>query len=111
MVAIISTALLAGCGQKIQEGEVVNKWHEPEHRWLQQVPMKVGSVTIYNQIWHVDDEDWCISIEGTNWSKSEPTVERRTLYVSESQYNAFKLGDWVRVSDDVDTEDKVSTDS
>lgn len=109
LLALIGLVLLTSCDYGIKEGEVVKKWYEPPHTWVQMVPVTTmsGKVMITNMIpmTHFDDEDWCIQIE--KWDEESQEWRRRTLYVNPSIYNALEVGSWFAIEQGCQTTDKV----
>lgn len=69
LLAILLSALsCAGCGAKLEYGEVVSMNVEPESNQLILVPMMISSgktiTTIMQQYWVFDDEDFVLTVRG-----------------------------------------------
>lgn len=94
----------------VREGIVVNKFHEPPRWWVQLIPMTfmVGKVPImyFIPIWHYDDEDFILEIEGLN-DKGE--LKRQCVYVPRTVWNSIEIGQYYKVSSDVELEDQHDT--
>ena len=89
--------LLIGCDYTppISSGLVLEKHYEPERHWVQFVPqfVKVGDITVINyyQIWHVDDEDWALTLleEDTQYY----------VYVTQEFWEKTQIGDYIHLQD------------
>lgn len=71
----------------ISEGRVVEKYYEPEHTWVQLMPIMIGKVISMIPIFHFDDEDWVIVVENNEGKVGH-------IYVSEKTYRRVRIGQW-----------------
>lgn len=87
--------LFLGCGKRITEGDIVEKWHEPERTWVQVVPITISNgkttTTTYVPMTQVDDEDWIIQIEAV---LDDGETKTRNFYVSREVYETVDIGDY-----------------
>lgn len=94
----------------VREGHVVNKFHEPPRTWVQLIPMTmmVGKVTImyFIPIWHHDDEDFILEIEGLN---DKGQLKRQYVYVARATWQNMEIGQYYKVSSDAELEDQNDT--
>lgn len=86
--AILSGALLlAGCGPRICEGEIISKYYEPERHYT--TFMLVGKVTVPQR--HTDDEDYVITFE----SLQDGETVSRSVEIEASAWEQLAVGDHV----------------
>ncbi len=94
----------------VREGRIVNKYHQSSRRWVQLIPVftRVGKATVVNfiPIWHHDDEDWILEIEGLN---DRGKLKRQYVYVSRQVWNSVEIGQYYTVSSDAELEDQNDT--
>lgn len=91
VVLLLSAILYDVFRFKLTQGQVVEKQYEPERRWVQLMPTQIGKITVFHPIYHYDDEDWVLVIEGKN-DKGKTVTER--LYVSQETWDAITIGEW-----------------
>lgn len=107
LITLLSIFLI-GCGSDITSGKVTEKEHQPARTYIYQMPVtqQVGKTTIttYIPIRQYDDEDWLITFAGIPQDSNE--LESRTVYVTQEQYNAHKIGDDFRLNEDGELEDE-----
>lgn len=95
---LISTALLllllTGCGDRITQGEVVEKEYEPAHTITQLMPMTQynGQTTYitFIPIVHAVPDTWRIKIQQFNEQKGKMLTA--TYSVTEEVYNSVEIG-------------------
>lgn len=92
-------ATVVGCNNSINEGQIVNKFVEPERNYVYLQPIahshRVGNTTVttftYIPILRHDDEDYGICIQGIN--KKGKTINR-TLYVQKNRFDTLDIGQY-----------------
>ncbi|MFH1598135.1 MAG: hypothetical protein ABIB97_03610 [Patescibacteria group bacterium] len=102
IVTMLLALCLTGCSERLEYGDVVHKEIEPERTWVQilRIPQyhtqKIGEITITTttyltkpMLYH-DDEDYVLIVEGTG---SGGQRVQKMVYVSQSVYDSFLLGD------------------
>ena len=93
--------LVISC-KRIPEGKIIEKWHEDATNTLMLIPQKIGNVTIMQQYWVYDDEDFCVKIEGLN---QKGKVKKKTLYLNEETWNGVEVGQTISIEDNSWTKD------
>jgi hypothetical protein len=93
--------LVIGCS-KITEGEIVERWHRKPYQQLVLIPMKVGDITIMQQYWIYHGDAYCVKIKGYNRKQKEV---KRTFYLDKDKWDTFKVGDFVKIERDFQTDD------
>jgi hypothetical protein len=73
----------------VTSGRIVRKYHDPAYEWYSFMPLMVGKVIIMIPIYHFDDEDWVLVLEGTDQHGEQSDGE---LYVSRKTWNKVKVG-------------------
>ena len=95
LYAVLACVLLVSCNH-LEDGTVISKRYEESNRNLMLMPMRIGKVTIMQQYWIYDDEDWVITIEGEKDGK----MIHEDVYVTRKCYEALNYGDtWVKADD------------
>lgn len=106
---IISILFLAGCANKLKEGYVIEKWHEPRTEYMMLMPMVISDgksvTTIYTPYWIVDNEDWVVKIRG----KYKGKVIEESVYVGEKQYECLSVSSHLKINEDCSTDDLNNT--
>ncbi len=96
---------LTSCSNKLKEGDIIEKWYEPENTYVTFIPLLISSgksaTTIIVPYLVTDYEDWCIKIKGRHRGKE--IVE--TFYVSQNQYEHLSIGDHIKLKDDYSMSD------
>lgn len=64
--------------EPISEGTIIEKRYETARLWIQNVPITVGNIILMAPIFHFDDEDWILVIEGSN---DEGEIQQDNVYV------------------------------
>ena len=94
-----------GCSNVLKEGDVVEKWHEPESVYTMLMPMTIsdGKTTTTYMIPYIiqDNEDWVVKIKGTY--KGEIKTEK--VYVSPQQYQCLNIGSHLTIGKDCSLSD------
>ena len=103
IVFILSIAVLMISCNKIMEGEIIEKWHEDESMTLMLIPQKVGKVTIMQQYWVHDDEDFCVKIKGLN---QKGKIKTKVLYLDKEIWSNVEVGENIVIQDDNWTQDE-----
>jgi len=94
VLAVAFSALLAGCGRQLTEGEIVSKHHEPAQDIMMFIPIAMScgqncTTTMMIPYWVHDDEDWILTVTGQD-EKGRTLTE--DWYVTEQEYNAAPVG-------------------
>lgn len=96
LVFIIMIAVLAGCGERLSEGEVISKRYESENTYISYIPMTtfIGKTPITTLMPYTmyDDEDFILQVIGK--TEKGKTVTSN-WYVSEEKYKNSKVGDYI----------------
>ena len=100
VVLFVLVLLLTSCGPKLTTGTVIEKHHEPERRWVQLIPMRVGKITMLIPFVHYDDEDWAITIQDGELTSY--------VYIEEELWNTLEIGDHVDLGPDPQTNDDIT---
>ena len=105
LLAILCCVLCLSSCNKLEEGDVVEKWYEPTHTYVALMPLIIsnGKTTTTMMIPYVitDYEDWCVKIKGKY--KEEERIE--TIYVSRKQYECLSIGSHLKLTDDCSMSD------
>ena len=99
---LVIISLFFSC-KRIGEGKIIQKWHEPATNTLMLIPQKIGNVTIMQQYWVYDDEDFCVKIEGLN---KKGKVKKKTLYLDSATWKTLDVGQTISIEDDSWTKDE-----
>ena len=101
---LLGVLCLASCN-KLEEGDVVEKWYEPARTYVAVMPMTIltgkSTTTIMVPYVVTDNEDWCVKIKGKY--KGEERVE--IVYISQKQYECVRTGSHLKLTDDCSTSD------
>ena len=102
-ITIVSLAFIffVSCSCNPNEGFIIKKWHEPRSISVIVVPLLIGKVKIQQAYTVIDDEDFCIKIEG------ERNKKKRTLYLPKEAWGNFDVGDYYVIQNKKYTHDKV----
>jgi hypothetical protein len=102
IIALISLSI--GCN-KISEGEVISKEHEPEETFWYLLPIVISTgktiTFIYVPMLYYDDEDFIIEIQSDDGKE-----HTRKLYLTQDEYNEISIGTWYKVTDETVFNDK-----
>jgi len=105
LLAILCCVLCLYSCNKLEEGDVIEKWYEPTHTYVALMPMVIsnGKSTTTIMIPYVitDYEDWVVKINGKY--KGEERTE--TIYVSQKQYECLSVGSHLKLTEDSSTSD------
>lgn len=105
LLAILCCVLCLTSCNKLEEGDVVEKWYEPTHTYVTLMPMEIPNgkttTTIMIPYMITDYEDWCIKIKGKY--KGKKRIE--TIYVSQKQYECLSIGSHFKLTDDCSMSD------
>ena len=105
LLAILCCVLCLSSCNKLEEGDVVEKWYEPTRTYVALMPLIIsnGKTTTTIMIPYVitDYEDWCVKIKGKY--KEEERIE--TIYVSRKQYERLSIGSHLKLTDDCSMSD------
>ena len=82
----------------ITEGEVVEKLHKPYSRTLMLIPLKVGDITIMQQIWIINPERWAVIIYDGEFQE--------TFYMTELLWEAINIGEYYVFCDNTASRDE-----
>lgn len=103
--SLLLCAVMSGCKNKLKEGDVVEKWYEPESSYMMMIPITISdgknTTTIYQSYWIDDKEDWCVKIKGIY--KGEEKTEK--VYVSKQQYECLQNGSHLVIGRDCSLSD------
>lgn len=106
LLAILCCVLCLSSCNKLEEGDVVEKWYEPTHTYVALMPTTIsnGKTTSTIMIPYVitDYEDWVVKIKGKY--KGEERTE--TIYVSQKQYECLSVGSHLKLNEDCSTADE-----
>jgi hypothetical protein len=106
LLAILCCVLCLTSCNKLEEGDVVEKWYEPTNTYVALMPLVIsnGKTTTTMMIPYVitDYEDWCVKIKGKY--KDEERIE--TIYVSQKQYECLSIGSHLKFTDDCSMSDE-----
>lgn len=102
IVLVVILIAMISC-KKIDEGKVVEKWHEPATNTLMLIPQKIGDITITQQYWVYDDEDFCVKIEGLN---QKGKIKKKTLYLDKKMWETVDVGQNIIINDKNWTKDE-----
>ena len=95
LYAVLACVFLSSCNH-LEDGIVIGKRYEEADRNLMLIPMRVGKVTIMQQYWIYDNEDWVITIEGEKDGK----MIHEDVYVTKQCFEALNYGDtWIKTDD------------
>ena len=94
--ALLAVVLLGAWGcNRITEGDIVEKWYEPENTYVAIMPMVISTgktaTTIMIPYTIYDGEDYCIKIKGFNKKGKEVT---KTLYVRRERWEKLQKGQY-----------------
>lgn len=107
MVIFIAIAFIS-CN-KLKEGEVIEKWYEPERTYVSLMPMYIGNGKTFTVIFIpyiiTDNEDYVIKIKGKY--KGKDRVE--TVYVNPKEYECLRTGDHFTIGKDCSLTDDNNT--
>ena len=99
-IIIIITILLYGCN-RIKEGQVIEKWHEPESMDLVLLPMTIingkSTIVIMTPHYIYDGEDFCIKVKGIN-KKGDEVIKK--FYIEKESYDSLKVGQYICIDGD-----------
>lgn len=105
LLAILCCVLCLISCNKLEEGNVVEKWYEPTRRYVAVMPLVISNgkttTTIMMPYVVTDYEDWCVKIKGKY--KDEEMVE--TIYVTQKQYECLSIGSHLKLTDDCSMSD------
>jgi len=89
-ICIVAFCLWAFIPGRITEGNIVNKFYEPERTTM----AMSGKVTVPV----IEDEAWYIVIEGYSPARGlrKEGIRKQKKEVTEEAYKAYKIGDWVK---------------
>lgn len=93
-LTLIAVAFMA-CNH-LEEGTVINMHYEPATKNLMLIPMKVGDITILQQFWVHDNEDWVLTIQGYDGTD----LIHENVYVSKECYNQMAISDTWHITDE-----------
>ncbi len=91
----------------VTSGRIVRKYHEPAQEWYSFMPLMIGKVIILIPMYHFDDEDWVLVLEGADQHGEQSEGE---LYVSRKTWNRVKVGQHYTIGagdSTIDTDDEV----
>lgn len=105
--ALLAVVLLGAWGcNGITEGEIVEKWYEPEEQYLMMMPMVISTgkttTTIMIPYWIYDGEDYCIKIKGVNKKGKE---KFKTVYVRGKRWEKLQKGQYFCIDGNCSEED------
>ena len=84
MLAVV----LSSCGHSIHEGEIIEKYYEPERTYTYTTYMYVNKMMIPQINTGYDDEDWVIVVKGVN-GKDTITED---FYIDEANWKCMSVG-------------------
>jgi hypothetical protein len=103
--AVMFFALCLSSCNKLEEGDVIEKWYEPTRTYATVMPILIsnGKTTSTIMVPHMvtDYEDWVIKIRGKY--NGEDRIE--TIYVGQKQYECLSVGSHLKLSEDCSTHD------
>lgn len=101
LLCVMLILFLAGCGAKLEEGEVYEKVYSPAHTGVRLFPqyfyngkMMQTIMVPYAVHYH---EAWSIKIRA--YDETEEAWEKATYYVDEATYSTYEIGDIFRCED------------
>jgi len=104
LLFLLLVIFLTGC-EGLKEGEIVNKWYEPENTRTVLLPVMItsGKMTMTMMVPHrvVDGEDFCIEIKGYIDDK-EVT---KTFYLTKERWDTLQRGQLFCVDGDCNKND------
>ena len=89
LMAIPIYYIVDACTAKINHGQVLEKWYEPQREYITFIPVRMGKSTILVPYHITDNEDWCIKILGMYKGKKD--IE--SFYISKERYEKIQRGD------------------
>ena len=99
-VIIIITITLFGCS-KIKEGQVIEKWYEPESMDLVLLPSTIingkSTIIIMLPYYIYDGEDFCIKVKGIN-NKGDEVI--KNFYIAKESYDSLSVGQYICIDGD-----------
>lgn len=99
VVAIIWVAYTILFTKYLSEGEVVEKYIEPERSWMHLMPISVGKIVVLIPYMFHDDKDWVLVVQKGD--------KQGTIYVTEETYMQTKIGQYYRASTQDSLEDDI----
>ena len=85
---VLLAVVFSSCGHSIHEGEIIEKYYEPERTYTYTTYMYVNK-TMIPQIHTVyDDEDWVIVVKGV---KGKDTITE-DFYIDETNWKCMSVG-------------------
>jgi NADPH-dependent 2,4-dienoyl-CoA reductase/sulfur reductase-like enzyme len=94
-----------GCNS-VTEGEIVEKWYEPENSYVAIMPMMISNgkttTTMMIPYYIYDGEDYCIKIKGIDKKGKERT---KTLYVRRERWQDLDKGQYFCIDGDCSEDD------
>jgi hypothetical protein len=85
---VLLAVVLSSCGHSIHEGEIIEKYYEPERTYTYTTMIMCGKVMIPQTHTGYDDEDWIIVVKGVN-GKDTITED---FYIDEANWKCMSVG-------------------
>lgn len=102
---VLALVICVGCNN-ITEGEIIEKWYEPEHNYVTIMPVTISNgkttTTMMIPYYIYDGEDYCIKIKGINKKGKEKI---KTIYVRGEHWQKLDKGQCFRIDGDCSEKD------